>query len=138
MSPNYKLTDEDILNNRKRTETITELVFNIGEHYWHLIDVAGQRDKRSRWTTYLDKKLNSIIYIISAPSYCQVLEECPESNRLSDALELFQSLLDNPIIQTPSYIVFMNKIDLLKQRLATHPVSEFIPAYQGDFSSTRP
>ncbi|KAI8913300.1 guanine nucleotide binding protein, alpha subunit, partial [Gorgonomyces haynaldii] len=120
----------DVLRSRRRTDNIYETQFMIQHRYWNIIDVAGQKDSRNRWTHYFEKNIHAVLYVLSAAGFCQVMEECPDMNRISDSIELFQSLLSNPNFKPPSYIIFFNKIDLLEDRLQKHKISDFIPAYQ--------
>ncbi|KAI8913658.1 guanine nucleotide binding protein, alpha subunit [Gorgonomyces haynaldii] len=133
-APAFTPSDEDIVQCRRKTEHISETVFEINQKYWHMIDVAGQLDKRSRWATYFDKSLSMLMYVFSSASYCQRMEEDPTKNRLQDALTLYKQLLSNMILKMPSVTVFINKVDLLDDRIAKHPIKDYIPDYNGDNS----
>ena len=44
---------------------------------------------------------------------------------------LFQSLANNKWFKNKPIILFLNKMDLFKQKLATSPVSKYFPDYTG-------
>ncbi|KAI8904769.1 guanine nucleotide binding protein, alpha subunit [Gorgonomyces haynaldii] len=128
----YLPSDDDILRCRKKTEHIADTVFQIEDKMWHMVDVAGQVDKRSRWATYFDKNVNAFIYVLSAASFCQSMEEDKSTNRLVDAIGLFTSLIKNPAFKVNSCVLFFNKIDLLEERLSKHKIADYVPRYEGD------
>ncbi|KAI8913305.1 G-protein alpha subunit-domain-containing protein [Gorgonomyces haynaldii] len=97
--PHYVPTDDDILQIRRKTENISETVFEIEKKFWHVIDVAGQKDKRARWTTYMEKRLSGVIYVFSCAAYNQMMEEQPDLNRIDDAIQLFTSICTNSVLK---------------------------------------
>ena len=110
---------------------MSETVFEINRTFWHMIDVAGQKSKRIRWTTYLEKNISSIIFVFSIVSYFQQMEECPHINRLDDAIEIYEGILVNPVIKLSSIIVFMNKYDLIKSTIKKYPPTIYYTKYKG-------
>ncbi|KAI8903969.1 guanine nucleotide binding protein, alpha subunit, partial [Gorgonomyces haynaldii] len=131
LKPMFTPSDEDVLNCRRVTEQITETFFEIKDAVWSMVDVSGQRDKRSRWTHYFDKNVSGVIFLVSCVGYCQVLAEDPTVNRMDDALELFTQLTHNTILKLDSIIVLLNKIDLLEERLQKYPIKQHYPKYLG-------
>ncbi|KAI8913299.1 guanine nucleotide binding protein, alpha subunit [Gorgonomyces haynaldii] len=129
LDPEYLPTDEDILYTRRRTENITESKFHIAGLKWTVVDVAGQMQHRHRWIPYYETNPSAVIFVVSAPSYCQEMEECPGKNRISDAIELYEELVSTVTLNPKLYLVFLNKVDLLESRMSKYPVSDYIPAY---------
>ncbi|KAI8913314.1 guanine nucleotide binding protein, alpha subunit [Gorgonomyces haynaldii] len=125
----FEPSEADILQCRRKTEQISEHEFEIESKIWHFVDVAGQIDKRQKWAAYFDKNLAGLLFIVSVASYCQKMEENPVMNRLNDAMQLFESLLNHPVLKLRSMIVFFNKADLLQQRIKKYPIRDYIPAY---------
>ncbi|KAI8903972.1 guanine nucleotide binding protein, alpha subunit [Gorgonomyces haynaldii] len=120
----------DILRCRVRTDQITDNIFEFEQKTWHIIDVAGHRDKRSRWAPYFETILSSVIYVFSCASYCQTMEEDPSVNRLSDSIALFQTIAEHPMIKVQAMIVFFNKYDLIEEKLSRYKISDFLSDYQ--------
>ncbi|KAI8903973.1 guanine nucleotide binding protein, alpha subunit [Gorgonomyces haynaldii] len=130
LSPGFVPTQEDILMCRMPTEHITDNIFDIHNKKWHIIDVAGHRDKRSRWAPYFEKRLATVIYVLSAASFCQTMEEDPNTNRLQDALKLYESVASNQILQLTTMVVFFNKYDLIEDKLSKHQIKDFFPDFE--------
>ena len=134
----YIPTDDDILLCSHRTEAITETVIPFRDKKIRLVDLVGQTLHRTKWANYFTNDITGIIFVLSAIGYCQtVLENEDEKNRLIDALEVFESLVHHPMLDPKSFIVFVNKMDLLPQRLMSHPVRDFID-YKPDLSKKDP
>ncbi|KAI8913304.1 G-protein alpha subunit-domain-containing protein [Gorgonomyces haynaldii] len=129
LTQGYVPSDEDILNHRRKTENISETVIEIDKKFWHIVDVAGQKDKRARWTSYMEKRVTGVIYVFSCAAYNQVLEEERDMNRILDALQLFQSLVKSPILKLESVIILFNKYDLLPAKLEKYPIRDYLPDY---------
>ncbi|KAI8913303.1 guanine nucleotide binding protein, alpha subunit [Gorgonomyces haynaldii] len=125
-SPSYVPSD-----NGFHTENISETVFEIDQKFWHIVDVAGQKDKRSRWTSYMEKKVSGVIFVFSCAAYNQFLEEQPDTNRIVDALQLFQSLVKHPILKIEAIIVLFNKYDLLPAKLEKYQIKDYLPETTG-------
>lgn len=57
---------------------------------------------------------------------------------MQEALLLFESIMSLAWFKNSSIILFLNKIDLFKEKLAEKPVAEYFPDYTGatgDFSA---
>ncbi|KAJ3128857.1 guanine nucleotide-binding protein subunit alpha [Physocladia obscura] len=73
-------TDQDILNSRIMTTTITETRFKIEGIIFRVFDVGGQRSERKKWAPYFDD-INAIIYLVAINSYDQICFEDNSTNR---------------------------------------------------------
>lgn len=98
---------------------------------WHFIDVAGQLDKRPKWIPYFENAANAILFVASASCYDQFMEEDTSVNQFIDGLVLFDNIVNHPALKNASIILFLNKIDLLNQKLIKSRLSDFIPYYKG-------
>lgn len=76
---------------------------------------------------------NPIRYIISEPYVgsggYQVL--IIEQNRMLESLVLFDSVVNSRWFVRTSIILFLNKVDLFKQKLERIPLNEYFPDYSG-------
>ncbi|CAO3621949.1 unnamed protein product [Mucor hiemalis] len=68
---------------------------------------------------------------IAIPEYDQVLIEDETVNRMQKALTLFDSICNSRWFEKTSTILFLNKLDLFKQKLLTSPLNAYFPDYQG-------
>ncbi|ORY51668.1 G-alpha-domain-containing protein [Rhizoclosmatium globosum] len=93
--PDYVPTDQDILHSRITTTTITETRVQIEKMMFRIFDVGGQRSERKKWAPYFDD-VNAIIYLAAISSYDQMCEEDNATNRMTEALNLFSSIVNHP------------------------------------------
>ncbi|KAI9199721.1 guanine nucleotide-binding protein alpha-1 subunit [Polychytrium aggregatum] len=126
----FKPTPDDILRARIMTTTVTENKFNIGGIQYRIYDVGGQRNQRKKWIPYFDDA-RAIIYMAAVGSYDQVISEDRETNRMVEAIQLFQNLCDQALLSNTSFIIFLNKIDLLQEKIKRLPLKNYFPDYQG-------
>lgn len=52
-------------------------------------------------------------------------------NRMIESLVLFDSVVNSRWFMRTSIILFLNKVDLFKQKLARSPLSDYFPDYSG-------
>ncbi|KAJ3240635.1 guanine nucleotide-binding protein subunit alpha [Chytriomyces hyalinus] len=126
----YLPTEQDVLNARIKTTKITETVFKVDKVTYRVFDVAGQRCHRKHWAPYFDD-VNSIIFMVAISSYDQVCMEDETSNRVVDSKEVFAALCNHPLFKRTPMILFMNKIDLFKEKLKFTQVSQYFEEYDG-------
>lgn len=81
-----------------------------------MFDVGGQRDERRKWIQCFND-VTAIIFVTACSSYNMVLREDPTQNRLKESLELFKSIWNNRWLRTISVILFLNKQDLLAEKI---------------------
>ncbi|CAG8536015.1 14357_t:CDS:2 [Acaulospora colombiana] len=68
----------------------------------------------------------------SAPyEYDQKLLEESNQNRMEESLVLFESVINSRWFLRTSIILFLNKIDLFRQKLPRVPLENFFPEYSG-------
>ncbi|KAI8609594.1 guanine nucleotide binding protein [Chytriomyces sp. MP71] len=127
----YLPTNQDMLNSRVMTTQITETIFSIDRIEYHVFDVAGQRSQRKRWAPYFDN-VHAIIFVAAISSYDQTCYEDNFTNRITESLNLFASICNHPVFKSRPIILFLNKIDILKEKLPKVPVVNYFPDYQGD------
>ncbi|XP_033105159.1 guanine nucleotide-binding protein G(s) subunit alpha-like [Anneissia japonica] len=114
--PNYSPTEQDILRCRVLTSGIFETKFQVDGVNFHMFDVGGQRDERRKWIQCFND-VTAIIFVVACSSYNLVLREDPNQNRLRESLDLFKSIWNNRWLKTISIILFLNKQDLLADKI---------------------
>ncbi|KAI9349772.1 guanine nucleotide binding protein, alpha subunit [Obelidium mucronatum] len=119
-TPGYVPIDQDILNSRLMTLTISETKFNVdstlGKLDYRVYDVGGQRSERKKWAAYFED-VTAILFVVAISAYDQVCFEDAETNRLTEALNVFASICNHPMFKKTALVLFLNKTDLLKQKL---------------------
>jgi hypothetical protein len=126
----YEPTNEDILQLRTVTQTVSVYSFCADGQNVHFIDVSGLRHHRSSWLSYFDHS-NAVVFVTSLSAYNQSLSEDSTINRMVDAIVLFEQLINNPLLMNLGFILFLNKLDLYKKKVKFVSISLTFPEYQG-------
>ncbi|KAG8884766.1 hypothetical protein FRB97_003287 [Tulasnella sp. 331] len=137
-APGYMPTNQDILRSRVKTTGILETTFNVEGMDYIVLDVGGQRSERRKWI-HCFESVTALIFIISLSEYDQVLYEDDTVNRMAEALTLFEAVVNSRWFVKSSIILFLNKIDLLKEKIALSPVRTYFADYKGpenDYTAT--
>lgn len=128
--PEYVPTEIDVLRARTKTTGIYETRFTMGNLSIHMFDVGGQRSERKKWI-HCFEAVTSIIFCVALSEYDQVLLEESGQNRMTESLVLFDSVINSRWFVRTSIILFLNKIDIFKDKLPKVPLSDWFPDYQG-------
>ncbi|PAA56648.1 hypothetical protein BOX15_Mlig032566g1 [Macrostomum lignano] len=112
----YEPSEQDILRCRVLTSGIFETKFCVDKVQFHMFDVGGQREERRKWIQCFND-VTAIIFVTASSSYNMVLREDPSQNRLKESLDLFQSIWTNRYLRSISVILFLNKQDLLAEKI---------------------
>ncbi|KAI9807665.1 MAG: G protein alpha subunit [Sarcosagium campestre] len=112
-----------------------------------MFDVGGQRSERRKWIHCFEHVM-SIIFCVALSEYDQVLlEESNQvriplfpsttqsdhtmQNRMMESLVLFDSVVNSRWFGRTSIILFLNKVDLFKQKLGRSPLNRYFADYSG-------
>lgn len=128
--PTYLPTQQDILLARKPTKGIHEYDFEIKNVPFKMVDVGGQRSERRRWFECFDS-VTSILFLVSSSEYDQVLMEDRHTNRLRESLNIFETIVNNRVFVNVSIILFLNKTDLLEEKVKNVALKDYFPEYSG-------
>lgn len=128
--PDYTPTEQDILRCRVLTSGIFETRFQVDKVNFHMFDVGGQRDERRKWIQCFND-VTAIIFVTACSSYNMVLREDPTKLRLRESLDLFKSIWNNRWLRTISVILFLNKQDLLAEKVKAgkHKLEDYFPEF---------
>uniref|UniRef100_A0A8C6S9U8 Guanine nucleotide-binding protein subunit alpha n=1 Tax=Neogobius melanostomus TaxID=47308 RepID=A0A8C6S9U8_9GOBI len=129
-APLYTPTLQDILRVRAPTTGIIEYHFDLSRVVFRMVDVGGQRSERRKWI-HCFENVTSIIFLAALSEYDQVLYESENDNRLKESLALFKTILSYPWFQDCSTILFLNKTDLLEEKIAQSHLATYFPQYSG-------
>ena len=116
LKTDYLPSPQDILRARVRTTGIVQQNFKIGESQYTMFDVGGQRNERRKWIHCFDN-VTAVIFVTAISEYDQVLYEDENTNRMDEALMLFDQILNHPSFSKTSMILFLNKRDLFAEKL---------------------
>jgi GTPase SAR1 family protein len=134
IQPNYEPTYEDVLHCRVRSTGIVESRFEISGEKFLLLDVGGQRNERKKWINWFEG-VTAVIFVASISEFDQTLFEDMYSNRLTDALALFNWVCSQPCFEKTAIILYLNKSDLFAKKISQPiPEDEHSPGgYMGIF-----
>jgi len=122
----YLPTLQDILRVRVPTTGIIEYPFDLDSIIFRMVDVGGQRSERRKWI-HAFEAITSLMFLNALSEYDMVLVECPEENRMEESKALFRTIITYPWFQNSSVILFLNKKDLLEEKiLYSHLVDHFV------------
>ena len=124
-------TKQDVLHARKATKGIVEHEFVIKGIPFKMVDVGGQRSQRAKWFQCFDE-VTSILFLVSSSAYDQVLMEDRTTNRLVESCNIFETIVNNKFFANVSIILFLNKTDLLMEKIKYANIKDYFPAFQGD------
>ncbi|TUB19708.1 Guanine nucleotide-binding protein subunit alpha-12 [Bagarius yarrelli] len=122
---------QDILLARKATKGIVEHDFIIKKIPFKMVDVGGQRSQRQKWFQCFDG-ITSILFMVSSSEYDQVLMEDRHTNRLVESMNIFETIVNNKLFSNVSIILFLNKMDLLVEKVAKVSISKYFSDFRGD------
>lgn len=119
------------MHSRKATKSITEHEFSIENVPFRFIDVGGQRSQRQKWYQCFDE-VTSILFLVSSSEFDQVLYEDRKTNRLVESCDIFEAIVNNKAFTNVSVILFLNKTDLLEQKIKDVSISDYFCQFRGN------
>lgn len=114
-----------------------------------MVDVGGQRSERRKWI-HCFENVTSIIFLVALSEYDQILFESDNEvmsqyvpfskvlfmfifwqNRMEESKALFKTIITYPWFQNSSVILFLNKKDLLEEKILYSHLVDYFPEYDG-------
>uniref|UniRef100_A0A8C6SM23 Uncharacterized protein n=1 Tax=Neogobius melanostomus TaxID=47308 RepID=A0A8C6SM23_9GOBI len=135
-APSYVPTLQDILRVRVNTTGIIEYHFDLSNVIFRMVDVGGQRSERKKWI-HCFEDVTSLVFLAALSEYDQVLEDTKE-NRLKESMALFRTILSYPWFEDSSTILFLNKTDLLEEKIPRSHLATYFPEFSGKFVYSLP
>jgi len=130
LEDNYVPTYDDILRVRVRSTGIEEATFTFDKLKLRVVDVGGQRSERRKWIHCFDC-VTAVIYCASLSGYDQVLREDRTQNRMHESILLFDEVANSASFQKNDIILFLNKYDLFKEKIASIDLNVCFSNYTG-------
>uniref|UniRef100_A0A0N4ZU90 Guanine nucleotide-binding protein subunit alpha n=1 Tax=Parastrongyloides trichosuri TaxID=131310 RepID=A0A0N4ZU90_PARTI len=128
--PDYLPTEQDILRVRVPTTGIIEYPFDLEQIIFRMVDVGGQRSERRKWI-HCFENVTSIMFLVALSEYDQVLVESDNENRMEESKALFRTIITYPWFTNSSVILFLNKKDLLEEKIMYSHLADYFPEYDG-------
>lgn len=121
----------DILHARKATKGIIEHQFDIKGIPFLFVDVGGQRSQRQKWFQCFEG-ITSILFLASSSEFDQLLMEDRRTNRLTESCDIFETIINNKTFSNVSIILFLNKTDLLEEKVKVVSIKDTFDVFEGD------
>jgi len=131
---NYLASPDDIFHARVITSGIIEDRYLIEHTPFIMYDVGGQRNERKKWI-HCFSEVTAVIFVASLSEYDQRLFEDDETNRMTEAINLFDEICNSRWFVNTSMILFLNKKDLFKEKIKQVSISSvetFADDYKGE------
>ncbi|XP_067320538.1 guanine nucleotide-binding protein subunit alpha-14 isoform X2 [Anolis sagrei] len=128
--PSFLPTEQDVLRVRVPTTGIIEYPFELENIIFRMVDVGGQRSERRKWI-HCFESVTSIIFLVALSEYDQVLAESDNENRLEESKALFKTIITYPWFANSSVILFLNKKDLLEEKIMYSDLVTYFPQFTG-------
>ncbi|XP_069595557.1 guanine nucleotide-binding protein subunit alpha-11 isoform X1 [Dendrobates tinctorius] len=128
--PGYLPTQQDVLRVRVPTTGIIEYPFDLENIIFRMVDVGGQRSERRKWI-HCFENVTSIMFLVALSEYDQVLVESDNENRMEESKALFRTIITYPWFQNSSVILFLNKKDLLEDKIMYSHLVDYFPEFDG-------
>jgi len=129
----YIPSQGDVLRARVRTTGIVENDFAIEGNKFKMFDVGGQRNERKKWI-HCFENVTAVLFVAAISAYDQTLYEDETTNRMVEALNLFEEICNSRWFRDTSMVLFLNKSDLFAKKIEKVPLTVCFPEYTGDNS----
>ncbi|XP_043078683.1 guanine nucleotide binding protein (G protein) alpha v1 isoform X2 [Puntigrus tetrazona] len=108
IDPDYMPTETDVLRVRLRTTGVIETQFKVKHLVFRMYDVGGQRTERRKWISCFED-VRAVLFVVSLSGY------------------------DMTLVEDPSMILFMNKIDLFQEKIlhSGRHLRHYLPQFRG-------
>lgn len=129
----YVPVEDDVLRCRWISTGVKREIFTIGKVECELLDVGGQRSERKKWVRCFEN-VHIVLFVVAISEYDQVMYEDSESNRVLDALDLFEDICNSKWFAATNVVLFLNKIDLFDKKVASGkvPLTDYFNDYTED------
>mmetsp|Transcript_25712 Transcript_25712/g.50663 ORF Transcript_25712/g.50663 Transcript_25712/m.50663 type:complete len:370 (+) Transcript_25712:36-1145(+) len=134
MAPDWLPSVEDLLRTRVRTTGIVQTEFAIEGNQFKMVDVGGQRNERKKWIHSFEE-VTALLFVVAISEYDQVLYEDQSTNRMVEALNLFEETCNSKWFSNTSIILFLNKSDLFREKIKKVPLRKYFPHFKGQDES---
>lgn len=122
--PDYLPDKDDIVYSRVRTSGIVTERYIIDGTPFEMYDVGGQRNERKKWI-HCFEGVTAVIFVAAISEYDQTLFEDASTNRMVEALDLFEDICNNIFFLESSMILYLNKRDLFAEKIKNKNIRDY-------------
>lgn len=114
---------DDRIRTRVRTTGIVEHNFEIDNNKFKMFDVGGQRNERKKWI-HCFENVTCVMFVAAISEFDQKLYEDEDTNRMVEALALFQDIVNSKWFKETAVILFLNKEDLFREKIVNKDITD--------------
>jgi len=122
--PEFVPSARDVCHAKVKTTGITEQLLRVDQRNFLFTDVGGQRSERRKWL-FVFSGIQCVIFMAGLDEYDMTLEEDEQTNRLKESIGLFHTVTGSEFFAKSSWILFLNKSDIFKQKIKRFPLDRF-------------
>uniref|UniRef100_A0A1I8IWB5 Guanine nucleotide-binding protein subunit alpha n=1 Tax=Macrostomum lignano TaxID=282301 RepID=A0A1I8IWB5_9PLAT len=124
----YLPTLQDILRTRVPLPALwsTRSIWTPSSFAWWM----SERSERRKWI-HCFENVTSIMFLVALSEYDQVLVESDNENRMEESKALFRTIITYPWFSNSSVILFLNKKDLLEEKVMYSHLVDYFPEFDG-------
>jgi GTPase SAR1 family protein len=128
VEPNFTPNKEDLINVRARSTGVLETDIQHKGAVLRFVDVGGQRSERNKWI-HCFEGVTAILFVVAVSEFDQLLYEDDKTNRIDEALKVFEETINSQWLRNTPVILFFNKRDVLAEKLKTVKLKNFFKNY---------
>ncbi|XP_042336449.1 guanine nucleotide-binding protein subunit alpha-15 isoform X2 [Sceloporus undulatus] len=125
----YVPSAQDILRTRVPTTGINEYCFSIQKVTLRIVTLAVRSQSGGSGSTF--RKRDRFDLLGFAQRIRPIPEENSSENRMRESLDLFRTILDLPWFLNASIILFLNKVDILEEKIMSSDLAAYFPSFPG-------
>uniref|UniRef100_A0A8R1DSZ4 Uncharacterized protein n=1 Tax=Caenorhabditis japonica TaxID=281687 RepID=A0A8R1DSZ4_CAEJA len=129
--PEFEPTNQDILHIRMPTVGVTKVEVAFKNIKLTVCDCGGQRSERRKWHHLFDDT-SAILFVAAISEFDQKLAEDDQMNRMEEAMNLFWRVFGGKYFNKSSIILFLNKIDIFREKIKTVQIRDHFVKFEGD------
>jgi len=95
-----------------------------------MFDVGGQRNERKKWI-HCFSDVTAVLFVAAMSEYDMILYEDEDTNRMDEALNLFDEICNSRWFKKTSMILMLNKRDLFATKIKKVALSVCFKEYTG-------
>ncbi|KAI9353635.1 G-protein alpha subunit-domain-containing protein [Obelidium mucronatum] len=130
-SPGYLPTSTDMIHAYIRGPSNSQPELFINQTRVEVLDIVGQKGNCKK-LLHLFEDVGVIVFVAALGSYDQVLQgDGGGTTKLLLAIELFGKICNHAALANASTVLFLNKVDLFKQKINVRSIKMYLPEYEG-------
>lgn len=126
VAPDYMPTPQDVLMACVRITEVAMERYCIQGTDFDVYDTGGERSERKKWVQHLDGA-TAVIFVAAVAAYNQMLAKEKETNRVTEALELFCSVCQNEAFSDVPIFLFLNMKDVFGEKILHSDIAAQTP-----------